>query len=212
MVVTSRDAQVQEVSESEHQKDNSNDDVVTIYAMNAAAKYIPKKLGFFFKNLRTILFTKSDLKLIEFRDFKNMKKLQKLLLTENQIEKVSSCAFRYTENLEVIDLSGNRITELAEDIFVNLPNLQQFSANDNLIETLEFGLFRNNTNLKKISINHNKISVIEINFMKIKSIELIDLRDNSCIHLSFGCCKGPALREFQNMSSYNCQGSEFQSV
>lgn len=170
--------------------------------------YVPKRLGFVFPNLKILTITKSSLKLIEFRDFKNMKKLQKLFLLDNMIEKLPMCVFKYAEKLEVIDLSGNRITELNEEVFVSLQSLQQFLANDNEIEHLKNGLFRNNPNLRKLSLNGNKIALIEINFMKLKGIELVDLRHNECISMSFGCCKGPPLREFQNHTYYSCKGSE----
>lgn len=191
-----------------HKPGRSDQDVTTIYAFNPSAKYVPKRLGFIFLNLKTLLITKSNLKLIEFKDFRNMKKLQKLHLPENKIEKIPFCLFKYVDNLEVIDLNGNEIKELNEDTFINLPNLQVFSANDNFIEHLEVGLFRSNANLRKISMQQNKLLVIEVNFMKIKGIEMVDLRYNRCINLSFGCCKGPALREFQNQTTVNCKGQE----
>lgn len=137
-----------------------------------------------------------------------MKRLQKLFLPENKIEKIPICAFKHVENLEVVDFNGNNLKELNEDTFLNLQNLQIFSANDNEIEHLENGLFRNNPNLRKISMQQNKLLIIEVNFMKIKGIEMVDLRYNSCVNLSFGCCKGPALRDFQNLTSGSCKGPE----
>lgn len=207
LFVNSRDTRIQEVS-GVHKPGRSDYDVSTIYAYNSDSKYIPKRLGFVFMNLKTLLITKSNLRLIEFRDFMNMKKLQKLYLPENKIEKLPLCIFKYVEDLEIIDLSGNKIQELNEDTFVNLPNLQYFIANDNNIARLENGLFRQNFNLKKISMNQNNITIIEVNFMKLKAIEVVDLRFNNCISLSFGCCKGTALREFQNQTSGNCKGPE----
>lgn len=133
-----------------------------------------------------------------------MKRLLKLYLPENQIEKLPPCVFKYAENLEVIDLSGNKIKTLTENNFSNLLNLQHFSANENDIEYLENGLFRNNLNLRKISLNNNSLMRIEINFQKIKGVELVDLRWNRCISLSFGCCKGPDLRMFQTTTTFNC--------
>lgn len=206
-MVSTRNSRILEVSGS-HRQGKSNQDVATFYVFNEDAKFIPKRLGFIFPYLKTLMITKSNVRLIEFRDFRNLKRLSKLHLPENNIEKVPFCVFKYVENLEVIDFNGNNIKELNEDTFVNLPNLQHFSANDNNIEHLENGLFRNNFNLRKISMQRNKLSIIEVNFMKIKGIELVDLRNNPCISISFGCCKGPALREFQNMTSGSCKGPE----
>lgn len=206
-MVKSRDSQIVEVS-GLHKSGHSDSDVLTVYAFNSVSPYMPKMLGVVFPNLKTILMTKTNLRLIEFRDFKYMKKLQKLYLPENQIEKVSFCTFRYADNIEVIDLSGNRIMELPGDIFANLRNLQQLMANDNLIENIEAGLFRGNPNLRKVSMHSNNISVVEVNFMKIEDIELVDLRFNRCVNLSFGCCKGPALREFHVQVSESCAGQK----
>lgn len=207
LVVESRDARILEVSGA-HKPGRSDFDVATVYSFNSASKYIPKRLGFFFLNLKTLLITKSNLRLIEFRDFMNMKKLQKLYLPENKIEKLPLCIFKYVENLEIIDLSGNKIQEFNEDTFLNLPNLQQFTANDNLLMQLDAGLFRQNSNLKKIFMSHNNISVIEMNFMKMKDVEVVDLRGNFCIDSFFVCCKGLALKEFQNRATEHCKGSE----
>lgn len=158
-----------------------------------------------FVNLKTIVITKSNLNLIEFRDFKNMKKLQKLYLFDNQIEKIPFCVFKYVENLELIDLSGNRIKELNEDTFANLLNLQQLNLSDNELVHLESGLFLNNMNLKKILMQKNNLAIIEINFMKVKSVELVDLKSNACIDLCYGCIKGLMLRDFQNMTASLCE-------
>jgi Leucine-rich repeat (LRR) protein len=202
-----RDTRIQDVL-GVHKPGRTNLDVLTLYSYNSGSKYLPKRVGFMFPNLKTLLITKSNLRLIEFRDFKNMKKLQKLYLTENKIEKIPACVFKYAENLEIIDLSGNQIIELNEDTFINLSNLQQFLANDNAIKRLEQGLFRNNVNLRRIAMQQNQLSIIEVNFMKIKGIELVDLRHNLCINLTFGCCKGPAMRDFMNQTSGNCKGPE----
>lgn len=207
LVVSSRDTEIVEVSGS-HKSGHSDSDVHTLFAFNSVSPYMPKTLGFVFPNLKTILMTKTSLHMIEFRDFKNLKKLQRLYLPENQIEKVSFCTFRYADNIEVIDLSGNRIIELPEDVFANLHNLHQFIANDNHIAHIEAGLFRGNPNLRKVSLHTNNISVVEVNFMKIEDIELVDLRFNSCVNLSFGCCKGPALREFHVQMSESCAGQK----
>ena len=207
MTVRTRDTRIEDVT-GNHKESRTNNDVTTFHALNSATKYIPKRLGFVFPNLKTLSFVKTHLELIEFRDFKNMKKLTKLFLTENKIKKLPFCVFRYVEKLEIIDVSQNNITELNEDTFMNLPNLQQFIANENDIEHLEKELFRNNFNIKKISLSKNKLKVIDVNFMKLKGIELVDLRENSCISLSFGCCKGPMLRDFQNQTAGNCNGTE----
>ena len=203
--MSTRDSQIQEIN-GNHKPGRNNQDVATFYAFHPVLKYIPKRVGFLFPHLTTLLITKSNLRFIEFRDFRNMKKLQNLFLPENKIERISICAFKYVENLEVLDFNGNNIKELNEDIFLNLASLQIFSANSNQIEHLENGLFRNNPNLKKISMQQNNLLVIEVNFIKLKGIELVDLRNNPCVNLSFGCCKGPALRDFQNYISINCKG------
>lgn len=202
-----RNSQIQEV-EGSHKLGRTNQDVATFYAYNEGLKYIPKRIGSWFPNLKTLMITKSNLRLIEFRDFRNMKRLKKLFLPENKIEKIPICVFRFAMNLEVIDLNGNDLTELNEDTFVNLPNLEVFSANDNNIEQLKTGLFRNNPSLRQISMQQNKLLIIKVNFMKIKGIEMVDLRSNPCVDLSFGCCKGPALRDFQTFTSVSCKGPD----
>lgn len=205
--VTTRNTRIDEVIGA-HETRKSEQDVTTFFAFNAGAKYIPKRLGFKFVNLKTLMITKSDLRLIEFRDFKNMKKLQKLFLPQNHIEKLPLCIFKYSENLEFINLSGNQIESLNEDVFLNLPNLQQFVADENKISYLEVGLFRNNLNLRKISMKGNELTKIEINFMKIKGVELVELEQNPCVDLTFNSLEGLSLREFQNQTWAGCEGPE----
>ena len=204
MIIESRNTRIDEVSGS-HKNRHSDQDVVTFYAFAPEIRYFPKLLGNAFENLKTIVITKSSLSLIEFRDFKKMKKLQKLYLNENKIKKISPCVFRYAQNLETIELSGNQIEELNEDIFMNLPNLQQLHMNDNLLVRLESGLFRNNLNLRKIFMQLNSLEIIEINFMKVVNVEVVDLRSNKCINVCFGCVIGLTLRDFQNVTATRCE-------
>jgi Leucine rich repeat len=207
MLVLSRDARVEEVT-GEHKPGHSDLDVVALFAFNTGSRYLPKRLGFVFPNLTTLKITKSQLRLIEFRDFHNMRRLKELLLTENRIEKIPACLFRYADNIEEIDFSGNRIKVLHEDTFVNLPNLQSFAINNNALKRVHQGTFANNVNLKRLEMQHNNLSIIEVNFMRIKAIDVIDLRNNFCISLSFTSSKGMPLREFMNSTSANCKGPE----
>jgi Leucine-rich repeat (LRR) protein len=181
-------------------------DIKVFHAYNPKLRYIPKNLGLNFVNLHTISITRSELCVLEFRDFRYMKKLKKLYLAENKIEKVTSCVFRYVDTIEIINLDGNMIKALDDDTFVNLPDLHEFSANRNQIEILESGLFRNNLNLKKISLNRNRIHIVEINFLRMLNLELIDMQRNPCTNLIFKT--GDLLREFQNQTSGSCKGPE----
>lgn len=181
---------------------------MTFHAYNPNLRYIPKFLGSTFVNLQTISITKTDLRLLEFRDFRHMKKLRKLYLPENKIERIAPCVFRYVDTVELINLDGNLIKELDDDTFVNLPSLLEFSANQNKIESLESGLFRNNLMLKRISLRSNQLKHIEINFLRIKAIEMADLQFNPCISLIFEAKGKLQLREFQNQTSGRCRGPE----
>lgn len=189
-------------------KSRSLSDVTTFHAYNPKLRFIPKNLGLTFVNLQTISITKSELTLLEFRDFRYMKKLKKLYLPENKIERVSPCVFRYVDTLEIINLNGNQITSLDDDTFMNLPNLLEFTAARNEIEILESGLFRNNAMLKRISFRQNKLHTVELNFLRIKEIELADLQHNPCINLIFETKGKFLLRDFQNQTSGKCRGPE----
>jgi Leucine-rich repeat (LRR) protein len=203
LVVETRDTRIDEVSGS-HKSSLNDQNVATFYAYSPKMRFFPKLLGATFVNLKTVLITKSNLCLVEFRDFKNMRKLEKLYLNDNKIEKIAPCVFRYAEKLEIIDLSGNQIAELSEDVFANLPHLQQLNVNDNLLVHLESGLFRNNLDLKEILIQKNQLEIIETNFMKDK-IEVVDLRLNKCINVCYGCIVGLPLRDFQSLTSTRCE-------
>lgn len=204
---TTKNSEIHEVDGC-HKTGRTNQDVVSFYAYNPPLKYIPKRIGFVFLNLKTLLITKSKLRFIEFRDFRNMKRLRKLYLPENKIEKIPICIFKHVENLEAVDFNGNNIEELNKDTFLNLPNLEIFTANDNKIRNLEEGLFRNNPNLKEIYLKQNKLQIIQVNFLTIKGVQMVDLRYNNCVNKLFECCAGPTLRDFQNHTSSSCKGPE----
>ena len=180
LFVITRDSRIDEIL-GEHKPKHNNKDVLTFYAFHSQTHFLPKLIGSNFMNLKTIMITKSYLNLIEFRDFKNMKKLQKLFLPANQIEKLSPCTFRYAENLDLIDLSGNRIFFLQSDTFTYL------------------------LKLTKIFLALNNISKIEENFMTLTKIETVDMKGNICINACFGCINGLNLRDFQNISVTRCR-------
>lgn len=179
LYVETRDSRIDEIL-GDHKPKHNNKDVLTFYSFHSQTQFLPKLLGTNFMNLKTIMITKSYLNLIEFRDFKNMKKLQKLYLPANQIEKLPPCTFRYAENLDLIDLSGNRISFLQSDTFTYLPKLT------------------------KIYLALNDITKVEENFMTLTKIETVDMKGNTCISACFGCVNGLNLRDFQNISVTRC--------
>jgi Leucine-rich repeat (LRR) protein len=163
-----------------HKPNQGNGDVLTFYTYQSNARFLPKFLGSAFKNLETISIMKSQLSLIEFRDFKYMDKLKRLHLSQNRISTLSPCVFRYSKNLEVIDLSGNLISHIKEETFTSL------------------------LNLRKIYLQHNQISRIDENFRKIIEIDLVDLYSNDCVNVCFGCPHGIHFRDFLNMTEHSC--------
>lgn len=208
LTVLTRDSRLEEVK-GIHRPGKSDQDVVAFFAYNTGSRYLPKRLGVFFPNMKMLKITKSQLRLIEFRDFYNMKQLKELLLSENRIEKLPACLFRYAENVEIIDLSQNRIKVLPEDAFNNLPNLHTVLLNNNALMRVFQGAFTFNANLNRVEMRHNNLSIIEVNFMKTRAIDVIDFRNNFCINLDYISTRGTPLREFMNQTSTNCKGPEY---
>ncbi|CAH1714632.1 unnamed protein product [Chironomus riparius] len=161
-------------------------------------------IGDYFPNLQRFIITKSRLRHIEWRDFRNMKNLKVLSLNENKIERISQCAFQYLENLESISLDGNQIKALNERHFMNLPNLVTVSANDNSITELETDLFQNNLKLKDILFRNNQLKAIRINFRQLRSLGMVDLQSNKCISIKFECCD--YFSEFIGNITQKCEG------
>lgn len=170
------------------QKSRSFNDVNVFYAYNPDITYIPKSIGEFFPNLRYFRITKSALRYIEFRDFKNLKQLQTLDLSSNKIERISQCSFHYTESLVKLNLNGNKIQALHEKTLMNLPLLEEFTANNNEITHLDGDIFQNNAQLKDIQMSGNQLTVIEVNFQTMKSIKSLDFKNNNCIDMEYKCC------------------------
>lgn len=199
--VSSRKTTIQKVI---HGKGKSYNEIQTFYAYNPNITFIPKGIGDYFPNLQRFIITKSRLRHIEWRDFRNMKNLKVMSLNENKIERLSLCAFQYLENLESISLDGNQITSLHERHFMNLPNLVTISANDNSITELEHDLFQNNLKLKDILFRNNEITAIKINFRQLRSLGMVDFQSNKCISIKFECCD--YFLEFIGNITQKCEG------
>lgn len=179
---------------------------MTFYAFAPNISFIPKKIGDSFPNLQNFVITKSGLRYIEWRDFKNMKYLKILRLNENKIERISQCAFQYTENLEQINVDGNQLVSLNEKLFINLPNLTLFSANQNNLINLDSDLFQNNPRLSRMLFRENQLEVIRINFRQMRMLKFVDFRSNECIDISFNCCE--YFHEFIFNITQKCEGPE----
>lgn len=71
---------------------------------------------------------------------------------------------------------------------MNLPLLEELIANSNEISHLDEDIFQNNLVLRDIEMRDNNLTEIEINFQKMNTLQLVDLRKNRCIDMKYECC------------------------
>lgn len=122
-------------------------------------KYLPKRIGERFPNLKEIWAFDCELTVVRDHYFEDLKKLRFLHMYGNKISVIEPSAFKDLTSVEKVDLRGN------------------------MIKTLDNKLFITMVNLKEIHLNNNKIDFLKTTTFKIPNGKLfhVDLRENVCI-------------------------------
>ena len=182
----------------------SNDHVNDVSITNQTTYFIANGIGKLFENLKQLEIMSSQLKFVNRRNFRGMKKLLDLRLDHNDIKIISAETFSDLTNLEWLSLTDNKLKVLSEGLTMKMLNLLWFTANENEIEIFEGKHFERNTKLELISIRANKIRKINFEIKKFNQIAFLDFRDNFCINDYFSKHeKTSSINELQT-KIYNC--------
>ena len=103
-----------------HKQNKSNNDVKCIYFKNKTVRYIPRDIGKFFPNLKTLQITQCNLKEISRDDFQWLESLEELFLSENQLKSLPDDLFINMPNLKQIDFSLNQLEYMSSKLLTSL--------------------------------------------------------------------------------------------
>ncbi|XP_070509035.1 putative leucine-rich repeat-containing protein DDB_G0290503 isoform X2 [Chironomus tepperi] len=122
IITTQEAATVTSVSGS-YNIEESDDDVVGFIVQFKTINYFPRGLETYFKNLKGIQISHSNLKEVHQEDLKPLPKLVELWLNFNSIEVLEEGLFDFNPDLELIGLGYNEIVHIEPNIFDHLSKL-----------------------------------------------------------------------------------------
>ncbi|KAG4070568.1 hypothetical protein HA402_011955 [Bradysia odoriphaga] len=178
-----------------------NQNVTILFFRNDSLEYIPYGIGKKFKSLKWLIVggptvKNMGLKGLHRSNFENMD-LNLLNVMNNDIEIVDEDSLRDLLNLTTFLIRANKLKNLGKDTFEKNTKLQFFNADYNQLEYLHQDLFRNTALLKSVSLRDNRLKLIYVDFTRLGSIALVDLRGNACMN--------------RILDYYNNNKTEFQS-
>lgn len=158
-------------------------DVNTIIIKAAKVTYIPDMTAANnkFPNFQKLFIVLCGLKHVERSKLSKMTQLKTLNFYGNEIEYFSSDVFDDLKNLEILAFVNNKIKVLPSRLLWNLVNLKEIWSYTNPIEAIPIRFFANNKNLEKAWMGYSKIKKIGVNFKALPNLNLLDLRENTCI-------------------------------
>jgi Leucine-rich repeat (LRR) protein len=136
-------------------------------------------------------------------------RLECLYLEYNKIEHFGSDTFRGLVNLKNISLGGNKLQYLHPDMFIGLPNLQRlFLLNNSDLQIPNNRHFVISHSLKHLYISSCNVSSMSVqSFVKVSTLEIIDLRYNYLRILDIGI-----LKELPELFSLNLKWNEISDI
>lgn len=167
-----------------HLAGKNDDSVLFVIAKNSKMDYIPPAIIKKFKNLRSVDFSKSELKSITANTFRDGLNIKNFWLYENKLTSLPGNIFANTK-VEFVDLQHNLINQISWNAFANSSNVNKINLNDNqLPANLDPRIFQNLPNLRELVLRDNQITDFAIDaFKNLQKLETLDLDWNRIRHL-----------------------------
>lgn len=160
--------------------------VEILIAKNVSLERIDREMFANASNLKSLTCSFNNLKKIVDDSLSHAWRLEVLNLQYNQIDWIGAHAFFNLTKLQRLNLSFNKIASLAFMTMRSLESLTDLDLRHNLIRVISKTQFERNLMLAKLHLENNLIVLIDAGtFDKLKNIEVLDLRDNSCIDRAF---------------------------
>ncbi|KAG5669368.1 hypothetical protein PVAND_017255 [Polypedilum vanderplanki] len=145
--------------------------------------YFPINVNEIFPNLLVFYVSNTKIKMLNYENFKDMKKLLELTLSYNQIEEINEDTFDDLQELKILDLRGNKLKILNSRTFNNISNLKVLSLQENEISSI-MGQFGNLKNLSTLDLYENQLVSIPSNiFENLSNLQFLDLSKNKLTNL-----------------------------
>lgn len=157
-----------------------------------------------FPNLRTLLFTLNEIKIVRRNRLTPFAKIDALEFLHTKISRLDADTFNDLRSLTRLSIFDSKLQELHADIFAELNNLEVIYLSRNQLETIPAGLFRNNGKLKEIYLERNRLRRIEINLSNFSQLTVIYLSSNVCINEDCKPCTSLKLIEVNRKIQDNC--------
>lgn len=102
----------------------TNDNVACFWVAAQNLPFIPKGIGNFFKNLRALLFQKTNMLSISSKDFQPFPQIEYLNMHSNNLTTLDGDLFSYTPLLRYLHVGWNQIQHIGHNLVTNLEGLQ----------------------------------------------------------------------------------------
>lgn len=93
--------------------------------------YLPKRIEFFFPNLKFLRITNSELKQIKKEDLRGLKELVHVGFGNNKLQVIDGGLFEDNHKLQLIDFNHNKIKNVGEELLENLKELRDVNFGNN---------------------------------------------------------------------------------
>ncbi|KAF7993681.1 hypothetical protein HCN44_010276 [Aphidius gifuensis] len=155
---------------------------LNISSLNYTASIINKLSSGSFRclpNLKSLIITRTNVSVIVFGAFENLKNLERLELTSNWgITSIPRNFLHELTNLKILNLANNSILRIDSDAFAPINNnCQILNLSYNFLEFLEYGCFKN-FECETVDLGGNNIQYIGSNEFKNSIIIRLFLDDN----------------------------------
>ncbi|XP_045504933.1 leucine-rich repeat and immunoglobulin-like domain-containing nogo receptor-interacting protein 3 [Colias croceus] len=130
------------------------------------------------ENLEYIDISRNEIKRTEHGLFTGLNRLKHLNISRNQIYDIPRFTFVDLENLEVLDVSHNKLQAIPFQVFGPMTRLHYLDISNNKIVTFLDYYFKPNRQLKTLFLNNNSL-------VKITSKALVDLKELEILDISY---------------------------
>jgi len=160
------------------------DGVEVLHIAHQVAKFLPKKLFDWYKNINHIHVVDSQLESLEGETLDG--RIRYLHMDDNKLAKIPTDFFRESKDLELLSMDRNKLTALDSELFKDMPKLRWVSFAGNRIRTLPGDLFMANINIECLSFENNgMVSTGRGLVSKLDKLKGVSFDGNLCINVAY---------------------------
>lgn len=159
-------------------------------------------------NLEYIDLSRNEIKRTEHGLFARLGLLTHLNISRNAIDDIPRFTFADLENLEVLDISYNRLRAIPFQVFGPMGKLQYLDISHNQIASFLDYYFNPNRHLKQLFLNNNNLVKITSNaLVNLKDLEVLDVSSNRLDYIPKSL-----FDNFDELRSLNLSYNQFENL